>query len=197
MGLMRASKRIAIDKADFRSAKKAIDEFDTKREAQIRSCRDVIRISKKIIYAVHRDDLKTARLGIKQIKQSLKAVGTTAYENNMVSVAWQEYVEAICYYYVVVDKKLPTRKQLGVKTQEYLLGLCDLCGELVRRAVNAAAKGDVDETLLIKSLVEDIFGLFLQFDLRNSELRKKSDGLKYHLNKLETVVYDLKVHKRS
>ena len=75
--------------------------------------------------------------------------------------------------------------------------MCDLCGELVRRAVNSAAKGNVEETVRMNELVESIFGEFIQFDLRNSELRKKSDGLKYHLNKLETVLYDLSVHKRN
>lgn len=34
-------------------------------------------------------------------------------------------------------------------------------------------------------------GQFLQFDLRNSSLRKKYDGLKYTLKRLEQTLYEL------
>jgi predicted translin family RNA/ssDNA-binding protein len=47
------------------------------------------------------------------------------------------------------------------------------------------------EALKIKEVVDEIYGEFLQFDLRNSELRKKSDQIKWSLKKLEEISYDL------
>jgi len=188
---------IKIDSKDFSNSKKEIGKMDLLRENQIRLCRDVIRLSKKIIYAVHRDDFKTAKSELKNIKKLILKVGSKAYENNMVSMAWQEYVEAATYYSIVVEKKLPTKKALGVSTNEYLLGLCDLCGEVVRRAISCAGKGRIDETKMLTKFIQDMFGEFLQFDFRNSDLRRKADGMKYHLNKLEDVLYDLSIHKRS
>jgi len=89
----------------------------------------------------------------------------------------------------VTKKKIPTRKELGIDTESYLLGMCDLTGELVRKAVNSAIKRNFKEVLEIKELVSDIYSLFLEFDLRNGELRKKMDSIKYNLMKLEDLAY--------
>ena len=52
---------------------------------------------------------------------------------------------------------------------------------------------DTDEETLekIKNFVEDVYGEFLKFDLRNGQLRKKSDSIKWNLKKLEEILYDL------
>lgn len=42
-----------------------------------------------------------------------------------------------------------------------------------------------------RDLVDAMLGEMLQFDLRNGALRKKYDGLKYTLRKLENVLYEL------
>ncbi|HLC85101.1 MAG TPA: hypothetical protein VJB12_00770 [Candidatus Nanoarchaeia archaeon] len=192
-----ASPSISVDSKDFVQANQDLKDLEELREQQIRACRDVITISKKIIYAVHRGEMDIAQKEIPTIKKALKSAGDKSQDTGMYTVAWQEYVEALAYYHVVADNKLPTRKDLGSSTAEYLMGLCDLCGELVRRGVNSAAKGNTKETQRMKELVERIFGEFLNFDLRNNELRKKADGIKYNLNKLEDVLYDLKIHQRS
>ena len=44
----------------------------------------------------------------------------------------------------------------------------------------------------IKDFVDDIYGEFLKFDLRNGNLRKKYDSVKWNLKKLEEVMYDIK-----
>jgi hypothetical protein len=49
-----------------------------------------------------------------------------------------------------------------------------------------------NEALKIREAVEEIYGEFLNFDLRNGELRKKSDQIKWNMQKLEDLVYDLK-----
>jgi predicted translin family RNA/ssDNA-binding protein len=71
------------------------------------------------------------------------------------------------------------------------LGICDLTGELTRRAVSLVTKGKGKEVLVIKNFVEDIYGEFLKFDLRNGNLRKKYDSIKWNLKKLEEIMYDL------
>jgi len=50
--------------------------------------------------------------------------------------------------------------------------------------------------LEIKNLVDEIYGQFLNFNLRNSELRRKSDQIKWNLKKLEDVVFELKIKGR-
>ena len=82
---------------------------------------------------------------------------------------------------------------MKVDVEHYLLGLCDLTGELVRKAVNDIIRKKYGNALKIKELVEEIYGEFLKLDLRNNELRVKSDSIKYNLKKLEDIVYDLKI----
>ena len=70
------------------------------------------------------------------------------------------------------------------------MGLCDLAGELARKAVTVANK-DPKIVKRIKDIIEEIFGEFLKLNLRNGELRKKSDSLKWNLNKVEEILYDI------
>ena len=39
-------------------------------------------------------------------------------------------------------------------------------------------------------------GIFLKFDFRNGALRKKYDGLKYTLRKMENTLYELSLSSR-
>lgn len=185
-----------IDKQEFKKIRKEIEDFENKREQVIIKSREIIQISKQIIYALHRDDIKQAASSVKSInkkKQDLLKLTTISLDTNINQVAIQEYVEALTYYYFIKNKKIPSRKFLGVDTENYLMGLCDLTGELVRKAVNSVIHKNFKEAFLIKELVDGIYGEFLHFNLRNSELRKKSDSIKWNLKKLEDIIYDAKI----
>ncbi|MFH0868383.1 MAG: hypothetical protein V1831_03645 [Candidatus Woesearchaeota archaeon] len=183
-----------LDKKEFARIRKEIAEFDVKRESIIQISREVINLSKKIIYALHRNDIKSASSYVKEIEKKKKSL--SAYmrlDTNITQTALQEYAEALCYYHFVKNKKIPTNDYLKIDTESYLLGLCDLTGELVRKAVNEVIKKNFSYAMEIKNLVEEIYGEFLEFNLRNSELRKKSDQIKWNLKKLEDVVFELKI----
>ncbi len=187
-----------IDKNDFSKMQKEFRDIDGIREQIIQLSREIIRISKQIIYSVHRNDLKEAEKLSQKIKEDLKKLRKLNSGNLFEQherIATQEYVEALCFYHVVKSKKLPTSSELGVDAEHYLLGLCDLGGELVRKAINEAIKGNHEEALWIKELVTEMYGMFLQFDFRNGELRKKFDGMKYDLKKLEELAFQIKLRK--
>ena len=80
-----------------------------------------------------------------------------------------------------------------VLPEHFILGLADLPGELVRKAVFLAGKGDVGAVLKIKDEVDSIYGELLKFDFRDNEIRRKVDAVKYDLRKLEDLVLDLKL----
>jgi len=186
-----------ISKNEIQDMKKEIESFDKKRDFIIQKSRFICKLSKKVIYSVHRNDLSKAALSLKNLQKEIKELKKIAKQHpklessNSYSVALQEYVEAYCFYVFVKDKKLTTRKMLDVDSESYLLGLCDLTGELGRKAVIAATNKKKKEVLMIRALVDDIFGMMLEFDLRNSELRKKSDSIKWNLKKIEEIVYDI------
>jgi predicted translin family RNA/ssDNA-binding protein len=117
---------------------------------------------------------------------SLKAVGAF-------NEALQEYVEAVCYLSYIKGKELPSASSIEVEAEDYLMGLCDLTGELVRKAINSSIKEDYKKVLSIKDFVAEIYSVLMDFDFRSGNLRKKFDMIKYNVNRLEDIVFELKL----
>lgn len=188
-----------LDKKDFKGMRIKFNCFDDNREIVIKKSRDILKLSKQIIYSVHRDDLKEANNLVKKIESEKKKVEEIVSKNSKLEsigaykVAIGEYVEAMLYYYFIKNKKISTHKLLKVTTEHYLFGLIDLTGELGRKAVQLAGKGDFKKVVLIKDAVNEIYGELLKFDFRDSDMRRKFDSVKYDLKKLEDLVLDLKL----
>ena len=186
-----------INKQDFKKIRDKLSKYDSDREKLIKKARDVLKKSKQVIYAVHRKDIGEAGNIIKDVKKEKEELDKIASSDNRLfyegsySDACQEYVEALAYYSFIKGGKIPASSSLKVSEQDYLMGICDLTGELCRKAVTIAHR-DPKEVAKIKNLVEEIFGEFLKFNLRNGNLRKKSDSIKWNLKKLEEVMYDIK-----
>ncbi len=182
-----------IDRQEFAKMRGELEKLEVLREANIRKSRDIIKLSKQIIYSVHRGDMKRAETLLKQIRKDMaKLPKREAYDTGMINVAEQEFVEAAAYYSFVKGGKIPKKASLKVDTVNYLAGICDLTGELGRKAVNSVINGNFKEAMKIKDVVDEIYGEFLKIELRNSELRKKSDQIKWNLKKLEEVAYDIR-----
>ncbi|MFH0752891.1 MAG: hypothetical protein V1914_04850 [archaeon] len=184
-----------LDLSDFEKMREEMKGFEKDRENLIISAREVIQLSKLIIHAIQRGDVKKAGELAVEIKEKVKQLPKESYDTDMRSVALQEYVEALTLLSFVDNGKILNRQELGVDANSYLLGLCDLAGELVRLAVDDVINKDYDSALKIKSVVEDIYGEFLKFDLRNGLLRKKSDSLKWNLKKLEDLALSISTRR--
>ena len=184
---------------NFAKLRKEIQDYDEEREHLIKKSRDVLKLSKQIIYAVHRDEIEAATELVKQIevqKHELEKIATHSkkmiYEGSF-KIAIQEYVEAILYYEFVKNGKFPDLKAIP---EQFILGLADLPGELTRRAVFLAGKGQTDKVVKIRDVVDSIYGELLKFDFRDNEIRRKVDAVKYELRKMEDLVLDLKLKGR-
>ena len=60
-------------------------------------------------------------------------------------------------------------------------------------AVNSVTLGDYQRPMLISRFVKDLHSAFQLLNLKNGDLRRRSDGIKYNVNKIEDVVYDLRL----
>jgi len=174
-----------LDKQDISLLKKEMAESDKTREEVIISSRNILKLSKSAIYALHKgkdSDLDKIKALIQGLDGDIGAF----------SAAKQEYIEALAFK-GFLDGKIPPRSSLGfdISPKDYLLGLCDLTGELARRAVLVAIEKDIDEVKRIRDTISELMELFLDLDLRNGELRKKSDAIKWNLKKVEEILYDL------
>lgn len=178
---------------NFAKLQKEIKTYDDQREELIKKSRDVLKLSKLVIYAVHRGN--NAAPLVEQIEKEKRALDLIAKHSHKMlcegsyKIAVQEYVEALLYYNFVKSGDLIDIK---VQAEHFVLGLADLPGELVRKAVFLAGKGEIDKVIKIKDTVDLIYGELLKCDFRDNEVRRKVDAVKYELRKLEDLVLDLR-----
>ncbi len=190
-----------IRKSDFVKIRNDIEKLDEKRSELIKSSLGFIKNTKVIIYSLHRGERKEAgelakklEEGFRKIKKSINKYPSLYYSGVYKTIV-QEYVEALAYYHFVVSGELLGFSRLGVAPSHYLFGLCDLTGELVRKAVNSTIKKDYDSAIRIGNFVSDLYGEFLKINMRSSEVRKKIDEVKYNLKKLEDLAVNISLKK--
>ncbi len=183
-------------KLDLRHINKEMELFDKRRDNMLQKCHEAIRFSKRVIYAVHRDDNKVEAL-TKQLKDKIRDLRTRGelQFSQIYKTAMQEYVEAIVFFEFVTQNKVPTQKELFVSAPDYLAGLCDLTGELMRKANHFAINKKAKDAIRIKELIDKIYEQFLLLDIRDQELRRKFDSIKYNLQKVEDLTLRLQARK--
>jgi predicted translin family RNA/ssDNA-binding protein len=191
-----------IDKEEFTRLVKEIEEYDAKREDLIKKSREILKLSKQIIYSVHRNEIAEADGLIDSMKKEMGSFGKIVKGHQKLlysgtfKITVQEYVEALAFYELIKNRRLPRYSEVGVDPEFYLLGICDLTGEIVRKAINSAIKEDYKAVISFKEFVSELYGEFMKFDFSNGELRKKYDSIKYDLKKLEDLALELKLKGR-
>jgi len=182
-------------KNNFNALRNTYEREDKLRDNLITESREIVKKSKKIIYSVHRNDFSAASKSVEDIKKSIKEllnkteskISDVGYLRN----AFQEYVEALCFYEFVKNKRIPKHDELFVDVESYLLGVCDFTGELVRFAANNFLRKDFGKVLEVKEIVETIYNELMLFDFRSGELRGKFDSIKYSLKRLEDLAIEI------
>ncbi|XP_068602489.1 translin [Brachionichthys hirsutus] len=84
-------------------------------------------------------------------------------------------------------------KGFHLDVEDYLAGVLIMASELSRLAVNSVTAGDYNRPLRISNFINDLDSGFRLLNLKNDPLRKRYDGLKYDVKKIEEVVYDLSI----
>lgn len=175
--------------------------YSSKRHQIIKDASDALRLSKQAIFAIHRDDLKTAAKLIRgvekiftDIKIHFKRDASLRHEGAF-RAALEEYTEAKFFYNVLSGKEIDFLAEKEITYEAYLSGICDLTGELVRKAVNQAIKGEYKELEKYRDATEEIIGELIKFNLNNGHLRSKYDDAKRNLRRLEGILYDIKIKR--
>ncbi|KAF3328213.1 translin-like protein [Carex littledalei] len=92
------------------------------------------------------------------------------------------------------EKKLGLgSSDFGLDIEDYLTGLCFMSNEFPRYVVNRVTAGDYDCPRKVLTFLTDLHTAFRMLNLRNDFLRKKFDGMKYDLRRVEEVYYDVKI----
>lgn len=87
-----------------------------------------------------------------------------------------------------------TTTRVLVTPTDYVLGMADLTGELMRRCINNLAVGDIDGCYQTCNFVRHMYVAFLGYtSAASNEINKKVFTLKQSLAKMEKTCYTIKV----
>lgn len=188
-----------IDKRFFQSLKKDYKVRETERKRIIGFSNLILNNSKKIIFALHREDFAKAEADFSEIEKTFKKMekqfgSKRIFAEPSFKAAVEEYAEAKFFYLVLSGKKLRRITEGQVGLDGYIGGLSDLTGELVRWATNKAASGEVKEVEKAKEIITEVLEELIEFDL-TGYLRNKYDQAKTNLKKIEYLNYEMKTKR--
>lgn len=172
-----------------------LDEYDELKDKVHDLSRNIIKNSKLAIYAIRRNDLDKASEYIKTMQEQRKELKDLIKRNlrlasiNITLTAEQEFVEAYSLYKFMKEGSYPTLEEVDTTVQEYVAGIMDSAGELLRIAVDKMLQGDVDFAKKVKEVIEDIYIFMLHVNPRDYELRRKIDYVTNILNKLQEFIF--------
>ncbi|KAH9707843.1 translin-associated protein x [Citrus sinensis] len=204
-----------------------LNELNEKRERVVKASRDITINSKKVIFQVHRISRDNKEEVLKKAEADLVAVkdqyisrlvkelqGTDFWKlRRAYSPGVQEYVEAatfckFCRTGTLLDLEElnagllplsdPAIEPLQINVLDYLLGLADLTGELMRLAIGRISDGELDFAEKICRFSRDIYReltLVVPLMDNNSDMKTKMDTMLQSVLKIENAC--LSVHVRG
>ncbi|CAN8074956.1 unnamed protein product [Agarophyton chilense] len=206
----------------FSEYRTKLDEQHDRRERLIKASRDITRESKRAINAVHRITPSSREKDIKRISQSLlrvrdvmaTRVANEVDENNYYrfhrafTFGMQEYVEARTFLYYIVHHALMSPEQiekeikdtcgkketsaLSLDLSDYILGVADLTGELMRQGVSDATSS-VQVAIFLSEIEAAMESLSETHRLDAKEMSFKLQVLKRSVSKVERTCYDMAI----
>lgn len=167
----------------------------------IGSSNDLLKLAKQAIFTLHRNDFAVAKKTLDEIKKGLQKLQKGLFKKHpqlrlqgAYLAAVEEYVEAELFYQALTAKKIQMIKGVEIGAEQYIGGICDMTGELGRRAVIKATEKEFDEVEKYTRIVEEVTGILLQFDLVG-QYRQKYDDVKRNLKRLEGIRYDISLRE--
>lgn len=188
-----------INKTFFNQLKKDYLTQISERRQIISAANNILHDSKRIIFALHRNEVKAAEKSLNDIEKRLKILEKNfgyprLNQEGAYTAACEEYAEAKLFYFILNGKKLDKFKGLNLSTENYLGGLCDTLGEMVRWATNLASAGKIQEAKKVKNLGDELMAELINFDM-SGYLRTKYDQARGHLRKLEQINYEISLRR--
>jgi len=82
---------------------------------------------------------------------------------------------------------------ITIELEDYLIGLSALPNELSRLCVNSVISENYSLPLKVSAFVNELYAGFRLLNLKNDNLRKRYDGIKYDVKKIEEILYDISI----
>jgi predicted translin family RNA/ssDNA-binding protein len=170
---------------------KAFQAFEISRRKALRLSDDLRIESKSAIGWILKEDEKKATEHLKNAKKIYKDLRNLLkktpylYSVGGVHIGTEEYVEAQLLADYLEGKALSPLTSLEVNHQDYICGLCDMSGELLRYARKHPEQ--------MKKIQEDLQSLYqtclAMVVTRNGAIRKKLEDLERNERRMEEMIF--------
>ncbi|XP_019423344.1 PREDICTED: translin-associated protein X isoform X2 [Lupinus angustifolius] len=202
-----------------------LNDLNDKRERVVKASRDITMNSKKVIFQVHRLSKYNKDEVLEKAEKDLAAV-TDQYISRLVrelqgtdfwklrraySPGIQEYVEAATFCSFCKNGTLlkldeinntllplsdPSIQPLQINILDYLLGIADLTGELMRLAIGRISDGELEFAEKICRFARDIYReltLVVPHMDASSDMKTKMDTMLQSVMKIENACFSVRV----
>ncbi|EFX86564.1 hypothetical protein DAPPUDRAFT_307773 [Daphnia pulex] len=205
----------------FSDCSKKLDTHHDRYERVVKLSRDITIESKRVIFLLHRVQDETSKMKIcNEAEGKLQVVINSSWNRlakelvgqdhhhylRAYSPGLQEFIEAISFLQFLRDGNLINLEEVQsrltyseelkvpVPVYEYLLGIADLTGELMRLCINAVGRGETqlvfNTCMSLRKIHEALSSLNLGFQ---RELKRKLQVSRQSLQKVETACYTVQV----
>ncbi len=180
----------------FANIKKQYQSREADRRIVMSKSNEALSKSKRAIFALHRDDLKSAVALMHEADalflhcEKLFKSNASLKEEGSFRAALEEYAEAQLFLLYTQQEPVDKIAERAMEPAIYLGGLSDCTGEIVRYAMKQVTAGHVKEAARARETVEMIIEFMLDLDL-TGYLRTKFDQAKKNLRSLEEMMYEL------
>jgi len=185
-----------INKSAFGKIVKTYSSYAIERRKLFSASDEMLAKSKQAIFALHRDDIAVAETLLSEVEASERSFASVFKKHPDISsegphrAALEEYAEAAQFLAFMKKEPLCVIKNLELDSDAVLGGLTDTVGEIARKCVQWATKGEyekIDQALEAgREIVSSLMGLNL-----TGYLRTKLDQAKGALRRIEDVAYDV------
>jgi len=163
----------------------ALDEEENSREAAFSLSRDLIRSCRKAISELVRErdvDLSDLRSDAEKV---ISSIDRGSKRMVFVEDALAEYCEAEVLRSVLLEEDIMTPAELGIPERAFVLGICDVVGELRRVTLNRLLRSDIKGAISTFRKMEEIGQLVegLAYPSGMIPLKKKQDTIRSLLDR--------------
>ncbi len=170
-------------KGDLERIQEDLAGYDSAREKLLAVSRNATRLAGRAMLQVHKMQLREAEETLKRIEETISEMekGVNAFpelsHHAQALVAYQEYVEAKALYTLSTEGRLCTLEEVKVPSNQYLLGLLDLVGELRRLSLECLKRGDPESAEDKMNVMEEIYESLMSLEHTSmiQNFRRKMD----------------------
>ncbi len=185
-----------ISKTAFKKVSAVYASYAIERRKLFAVSDEMLAKSKQAIFAVHRDDFAEAERLLSEVEASEKSFASVFKKHPDIAgegphrAALEEYSEAVQFLAFVKNEPLCEIKNLNLDSDAVLGGLTDCVGEMARKAVQWATKGEYKKINTSLEAGREIVSALMGLNL-TGYLRTKLDQAKQALRRIEDVAYDV------